>query len=90
MSVSLCSYCGHRMDGSSCLPRIHQLGEVAKEVEPYGSEEWWAEAPPVEPAPNCHDCAVVLGGYHHLGCDLERCPLDGSQAASGDCQVEPA
>lgn len=22
----------------------------------------------------CGDCGVALGGFHHLGCDLEHCP----------------
>jgi len=22
----------------------------------------------------CHDCGIRPGGYHHFGCDMERCP----------------
>ncbi len=28
----------------------------------------------------CHDCGVMDGGYHHPGCDRERCPFCGCQA----------
>ena len=33
----------------------------------------------------CHDCNVKLGGYHHPGCDMERCPQCGGQLISCDC-----
>lgn len=34
----------------------------------------------------CHDCGVLPGGYHHQGCDDERCPRCGSGQAIGcDC-----
>jgi len=23
----------------------------------------------------CHDCNVTKGQYHHLGCDMETCPV---------------
>lgn len=27
----------------------------------------------------CHDCSVAVGGYHHPGCDMERCPRCGDR-----------
>lgn len=26
------------------------------------------------PSQRCHDCGIAFGGFHHPGCDMERCP----------------
>ena len=38
----------------------------------------------------CHDCNIknVKGNYHHLGCDIERCPCCKGQLISCDCDKE--
>ena len=36
----------------------------------------------------CHDCNTPLGGYHHPGCDNERCPICGGQLISCDCEFD--
>ncbi len=35
----------------------------------------------------CHDCNIVnaKGNFHHLGCDVERCPKCGFQLIGCDC-----
>lgn len=38
-----------------------------------------------EPDGFCHDCKAPHGEYHHLGCDVERCPRCGGQLISCDC-----
>lgn len=33
----------------------------------------------------CGDCGAITGHYHHVGCDLERCPVCGEQLISCGC-----
>jgi rRNA maturation protein Nop10 len=35
----------------------------------------------------CHDCGRLNDGahYHHLGCDMEKCPVCGGQLMSCNC-----
>lgn len=35
----------------------------------------------------CPDCRVASGGYHHPGCNMERCPRCGLQLISCSCDV---
>lgn len=35
----------------------------------------------------CGDCGVSKNGYHHMGCDLERCPVCGMQLITCECLV---
>jgi hypothetical protein len=43
-------------------------------------------APP--PPPVTATTAAALGGFHGFGCDMERCPHDGSQALTCECEIE--
>ena len=36
----------------------------------------------------CHDCGVVHGGFHHLGCDVQECPCCGSQMMTCGCRFD--
>jgi hypothetical protein len=35
----------------------------------------------------CHDCGCPDGGFHHPGCDAERCPMCGGQLISCGCKI---
>jgi hypothetical protein len=40
---------------------------------------------PIGRADRCGDCGAQQGGFHHLGCDLERCPRCRGQLLSCGC-----
>ena len=51
---------------------------------PYGKEkpDWGATKKRL-----CHDCNAPPGGYHHLNCDVERCPRCKGQLISCGCEI---
>ena len=73
--MAICKAChGEMLVVNTCVP----MGFVdAPGVWPirYGQER-----PGVPVRPRCPDCNVVIGGYHHQNCDMERNPATGAQA----------
>jgi hypothetical protein len=49
---------------------------------PWGKERGWSAKS------RCGDCGVVRGGFHHLGCDIQRCPRCFGQMMSCDCRFD--
>jgi hypothetical protein len=76
-----CKYCNddmHAVDTCSANTVIHfPNGENFPAVK-YEDENGYM----------CHDCAIEPGGYHHPGCDMERCPRCEGQLISCGCLEE--
>lgn len=84
--MAVCRDCGREMrTATSC-----SFGALVIEGKTYERVFYGAE--PGERATHrgqpCHDCGVGVGGYHHFGCDWERCPHCGGQLITCQCADE--
>ena len=81
--MAICSHCGGEMtDGISCL-----TDPVVIDGRAYAPVRWGQELRPrhrYEPE-ECRDCGTPLGGVHHPGCCIERCPACHGQAIGCGC-----
>ncbi len=57
-------------------------GALSVPVSPYHGG-WSREVPD-----RCGDCGARPGGYHHPGCDVQRCPECGGQLIGCGCHWE--
>jgi hypothetical protein len=82
--MAICEFCKKGMlkvGTCMCIPFTDpENGNLVGPIK-YGdeSDDWGADKQ------RCGDCNVVKGGYHHPGCDVERCPKCGNQAIGCDC-----
>ncbi len=51
----------------------------------YPRIKWGDESGPGYGGGRCGDCGCLPKHYHHVGCDIERCPKCHNQALSCDC-----
>lgn len=86
--MAICEDCGRetKIATSCAFSRLILGGESLDRVF-YGAEP--GERAAFRGIP-CHDCGVRLGGYHHFGCDWERCPRCGGQLIFCGCTEEVA
>jgi hypothetical protein len=70
--MALCEYCNHDMSDNTVIScEGNTIVEFPDGVTlpgipydpPYGGKEQ-----------RCHDCGIMRGGFHHPGCDMEKCP----------------
>lgn len=70
-----CDYCARYMNyGASCSPSLLHNALIYRRILYKDKEGHF-----------CHDCNVAPGQFHHLGCDMERCPICGEQLISCGC-----
>lgn len=79
--MAVCSWChGEMTTAISCnVDAFHRTGRRF-DLVPFGDEP----GPPMS-GDRCGDCGVVRGGWHHPGCDLQRCPACRGQLFSCGC-----
>lgn len=84
----LCSGCGQPMTpGRGCTVTTITLAgrPVARLALGGESKDWWLGR---DPHAVCHDCNVVTGQLHHVGCDMEQCPKCGDQLLGCGCEAD--
>ena len=82
--MAKCEFCGKEMlKAESCdFSKLSlKSGKVAARQK-VGEEGYFSEGK------RCGDCGAMYGGYHHFGCDIERCPFCGEQLISCYCEID--
>ncbi len=81
--MAKCELCNYEMETArGCgLNELTTLTDKKISRIPYG-EGGETEYITEKTHPRCHDCNCEWKHQHHLGCDMEKCPLCGNQLIS--------
>ena len=76
--MAICEHCFREMrKATSCIELLVEFPDgTTLDPVPYEGEN------------RCPDCNVKPGGFHHPGCDNEKCPKCGGQLISCGCLDE--
>ena len=84
--MAICQFCEREMTtASTCSVEAMHRDGVRIEMLPNGTETHCGG--PGKPV-RCHDCGVAPGGFHHLGCDWQQCPVCGGQMFTCGCRFD--
>jgi hypothetical protein len=77
--MAICDDCNREMtEAASCTVEAVRINDGIYRRWRWRSRKGW----------RCGDCGVQPGGWHHLGCDMERCPVCRGQLICCNCPAE--
>lgn len=77
--MAVCEYCKQEMRSAESCTANTRVEFPDGVILPASTEHFGEEDG------RCHDCGIKHGGFHHPGCDAERCPRCGGRIISCDC-----